>query len=106
MRIQIERIGQFMVGTPDFTAMERSIQILRRTGPMICSEIRGPEKYTCGFLFIDVDGLNSGLLLYSYSKEFVPELIQRPKDDNVKSSRYPNNKSTETLAPSSITKIS
>ena len=108
-----------MVGTPDFTAMERPIQILRQTAPMICSEIRRSGKYTCRFLFIEVDGLHSGLLLYSdytlrnnhqsdrsYPKEVVPELIQRPKYDNVKSSRYPNKKSTETLASSLITKTS
>ena len=64
MRIQIEQIGQFMVGTPDYTAMGRSMQILRHTGSMICSGIRKPGKYICRFLLMD-DDLHSDLLLYS-----------------------------------------
>ena len=46
-----------------YTAMRRSMQILRRTGSMICSGIRKPGKYTCRFLLIELDDLHSGLLL-------------------------------------------
>ena len=60
MRIQIEQIGQFMVGTPEYTAMGRSMQILRHIGSMICSGIRKPGKYTCRLYLIELEYIHSG----------------------------------------------
>ena len=87
MRLQIERNGQFMVGTPDITTLGRSMQVLKHMGPMICSGIRRVGRYTCRFLLIELDDLHSSLLLCpdyslkknhqsdrSYGDEFTPEL--------------------------------
>ena len=86
MRIHLERIGQFMMGTPDYTAMGRSMQILRQTGLLICSRIRRPR------LHIKEEPTERPILTRRIRFRAPPVLIQRPKDNNVKSFRYPNNK--------------
>ena len=90
MKLTIERSGQFMVGRPDVTTLEKSLQVLKHVGPIICSGIRKAGRYTCRILLLELDALHSGLILCpdyvlrknhqsdrSYNDdEFTPELAR------------------------------